>query len=204
MACQYCNLTSASTSLTSFVGRLRLCKCVVLLRKTLPHICKVTSAGYAGVMGNRNMPKILVLIVFFLILSSCASKEYNEKVRRIISYELDDSLNKLTKEHLICFKCEMGHHPNSVLELEMYKPQLCKALFTGKPFDFIDPAISSYKITTKKWNDRTTFVFSSQGVEYKDFDSIKDETTMTMNIWFNEYKCTHNKLLQPTANASAE
>lgn len=137
--------------------------------------------------------KIIVFTLLFLLLTSC-SQQYNERVSKSLTYLNDESLNKLTKEHLICFKCETGNYPNSVQALETYKPKTCRHLFQGKPFDFLRPEWSTYKIITSQTKlkdgiDRVRYVFSRQGFEYEQLVAINDPSHFLMNIAITDHPC---------------
>ncbi len=138
----------------------------------------------------------LSLILGLVGLVSCASTQrYNENVRGIISNDLDDTLYKLTKDHLVCYTCETGRYPASVDELIGFKPvaEECKALFKNQEFDFIDQQINEFKITTKRWENRTSYVFTLEGLSFEESSKTKAPISQTMTVYDNEAACPHNK-----------
>lgn len=132
------------------------------------------------------------MIIFFVCISffACASEDYKKNVQGIIEFELNEDLNKLSTNHIKCFICETDEYPQSVSQIIELEPESleCKNLFT-KQFNFIDPAISSYKITTKEWDDRVTFVFTENGAIYDELKSVRNGTSMTMNIARSDLEC---------------
>jgi hypothetical protein len=141
------------------------------------------------------MRKVFLIASVFGLMSCTTSQQYDENVRGIISFALDDSLYKLTTEHLVCFTCETGLSPNSVAELIAFEPAVekCKSIFRNQEFDFLDQRTNGYKITTKRWEDRTSFVFTSEGLSFDESGKSNAPSSLTMNVYDNEVDCPHNK-----------
>lgn len=140
--------------------------------------------------------RVLLLIIVVMALTSCtSSQQYNEKVERIITYSLDDSLYKLTKEHLICYRCETDSYPASVTDLIKFKSttEECKGLFKGREFDFIDQQVNDFMITVKQWKSRTIYVFTMEGLNFEEVNETKASTRITMVVYDSELTCPHNK-----------
>jgi hypothetical protein len=143
------------------------------------------------------MRKLSLILVIVGLVSCTSSQQYDENVRGIISYELDDTLYKLTKDHLVCFTCETGKHPASVAELKNFKPEVeqCKSLFKNQEFDFIDQQINEFKITIKRWENRTSYVFTLEGLSFDESSKTKAPISQTLTVYDNEAACPHNKVL---------
>lgn len=136
------------------------------------------------------MRNTIILFIACVSFFACASEDYQKNVQRIIAFELDEKLNKLSAKHVKCYICEIGEYPKAVPQIIKLKPESpeCKSLFT-KEFSFLDPAISSYQITTKEWDDRVTFVFTKDGAMYDELNSTWGDTSITMNIQHSELDC---------------
>lgn len=164
-----------------FVGRPQDLTPIIptLVMKTVTFLRK-----YLGYIMKNGMIIFFVCVSFF----ACASEDYKKNIQGIIEFELNEDLNKLSANHIKCFICETGECPQSVSQIIELEPESleCKNLFT-KQFNFIDPAISSYKITTKDWDDRVTFVFTENGATYDELESVN--TSMAMNIARSDLEC---------------
>ncbi|KEK26823.1 hypothetical protein [Shewanella xiamenensis] len=150
------------------------------------------------------MHKFSFVLVLLGLVSCTSSQQYNENVRGIISYELDDTLYKLTKDHLVCYTCETGTSPNTVAELIAFKPaaEECKAIFKNQEFDFIDQQVNEFKITTKRWEDRISYVFTLEGLSFEESSKTKAPISQTMTVYDNEAECPH-KLLKRDSQCMA-
>ena len=144
---------------------------------------------------ERVLHKLSLILVLLGLVSCATSQQYNENVRGIISFELDDTLYKLTKDHIVCYVCETGIPPNSVADLIAFKPVVeeCKYIFKNQEFDFIDQQVNEFKITTKRWENRTSYVFTLEGLNFEESSKTKAPISQTMNIYDNEAECPHNK-----------
>jgi len=140
------------------------------------------------------MRRFSFILVLLGLVSCTNSQQHNENVRGIISYELDDTLYKLTKDHLLCYTCETGTSPDSVAELIAFKPvaEECIAIFKKQDFDFIDQQVNEFKITTKRWENRTSYVFTLEGLSFKESSKTKAPISQTMTVYDNEAACPQN------------
>ena len=136
------------------------------------------------------MYKLVVFTLLIIIAGCTSSPEYRENVKGIIEYELDDSLNKLTTQHLVCFICETGFTPISVSQLNQYQPKTaeCKNLYVGKPFDFLDPSVSKYAVEAREWKDRVVLEFKPMKKEEQGLIQ-----SMSMPVLHSELSCSYNK-----------
>jgi hypothetical protein len=144
------------------------------------------------------MHKNFLIFLAIVFVGCSTSPEYRENVKGIIEYELDDSLYKLTTQHLACYICETGTTPTSVSQLDSYQAKTpeCKEIFIGKPFDFLDPNVATYNIEAREWKDRVVLDFKpSKGSQRGLVQS------MSMPVLHSEMSCAYNKSINfaPTA-----
>lgn len=149
---------------------------------------------------RKQRMRIVSAIIVVAVMASCSAsqRQYNENVKGIISYELNEQLYRLTRDHLICFKCETGSEPISVVDLRTFRPTLeaCKAIFKDQDFDFTDQQVNSFKITTKRWEDRTSYVFTSEGLSFEESGKTTAPISQIMTVYDSDAACPNSEAAQ--------
>ncbi|MCB1756203.1 MAG: hypothetical protein KDJ38_11805 [Gammaproteobacteria bacterium] len=141
------------------------------------------------------MSRCYLGLVMLVLLTGCASKEYNEHIQGIISYELDPELNRFSAEHVACYVCETGNIPTTVKEITTYEAttEECEPLFKNKEISFLHPRFREYLATVKKLEGRDVYVFTKEGLGYDEVESISGkEPWFSMALWYNKHKCLPN------------
>lgn len=142
----------------------------------------------------------ITIIFLLVVLSGCASKQYNERVKEIILHQTQEDLYEITRDHLRCYICEVKSNPIKVSNIEQFSPTIeyCKPIFKGKKFDSSLPGFSSSQITenvSAEFPGYIIFAFSERGYSFEEVRRNERDYSVTLPISHSELDCTIHELL---------
>jgi len=116
----------------------------------------------------KKIAKTLTLALLVAVVVGCYSKEYNERLTKLIMADEERSKNPILSVHLRCFKCMNNRWPNTVSELKLFSPstQSCQKAFKYSNLSEADH-IPNASISFKEVGGKVSVLIADPSVNFE-------------------------------------